>query len=216
MILEQKTEQEKKVWQIFVDRFSLTEKQQEQFISYLTFLLEQNEKFNITAITDFSTVIQDHFTDSLALSEWYDLRKINQLIDVGSGGGLPGIPLKILYPHLAILLIEVNQKKVQFLQEVATRLALDNLEICDQDWRGFIRSYDQTTDLVISRAALPVSELIRMFKPSSKLAQAKLVYWASQHWIALEQEQKYIVQDQVYHVHQKTRRLIFLQGNHRG
>jgi 16S rRNA (guanine(527)-N(7))-methyltransferase RsmG len=212
MLLQNKTEQERRVWGSFVGRFSLTERQQEQFLSYLSFLIAENKKFNITAIVDFSSIINDHFTDSLALSEKIDLRSYNSLIDVGSGGGLPGIPLKILYPHLKILLIEVNQKKVNFLREAAVRIGLDQVEVCDQDWRSLLRSYDQKPDIVVSRASLSVVELLRMFKKSSMLKDATLVYWASKYWNATQAEAEFLEKEDSYHVDHKLRRFIFFKG----
>jgi len=213
MLLQNKTEQEKKIWGNFVDRFSLTERQQEQFLLYLDFLVQENKKFNITAIVDFSHIINDHFVDSLVLSEKFNLASCQSLVDVGSGGGLPGIPLKILYPHLEILLIEVNQKKVNFLEEVAVRLNLDHVEICDQDWRSFLRGYDKTSDVVVSRASLSVVELLRMFKPSSMLKNATLVYFASKYWNATESESKFLSREESYTVDQKLRRLVFFKDS---
>ena len=212
MLLKNRTEQEKRIWGSFVGRFSLTDRQQEQFLSYFSFLVQENKKFNITAIVDFSSVVNDHFTDALALSEVTDLTKCKSLIDVGTGGGLPGIPLKILHPHMKLLLIEVNQKKATFLEEVAVRLDLENVEVCDQDWRSFARGYDQTADIVVARASLSVAELLRMFKPSSMLKSGTLVYWASKFWNATEKEAELLEREESYNVDHKLRRLIFFKG----
>ncbi len=212
MLLPNKTEQEKRVWGSFVGRFSLTERQQEQFLSYLNFLVAENKKFNITAITDFTSIVNDHFADSLALSEKIDLTKCQSLIDVGSGGGMPGIPLKILYPHLDVLLIEVNLKKANFLEEVAELLSLDKFAVCDQDWRSFLRGYDKTVDIVVSRASLSVVELLRMFKQSSMLKDATLVYWASKYWNATQSEAQLLEREESYNIDHKLRRLIFFKG----
>jgi len=215
MILQNRTEQEKRIWGSFVGRFSLTEHQQEQFLSYLDFLIQENKKFNITAITDFSGIVNDHFTDALALVEKIDLKNCNLLIDVGTGGGLPGIPLKIVYPHLYIVLIEVNQKKATFLEQVAERLQLDRVEVCDQDWRSFVRGYDKVPDIVVSRASLSVEELLRMFKSSSLLKDATLVYWASKFWNATQKEAEFLQREEEYYVEHKLRRLIFFKGKNK-
>ncbi|MDP3788177.1 MAG: 16S rRNA (guanine(527)-N(7))-methyltransferase RsmG [Candidatus Chromulinivorax sp.] len=212
MLLRNKTEQEKRIWGSFAGRFLLTERQQEQFLAYLNFLIAENKKFNITAITDFSSIINDHFTDSLALAEKMDLKKCRSLIDVGTGGGLPGIPLKILYPHLEVLLIEVNQKKANFLEEVAVLLNLDHVEVCDQDWRSFLRGYDKKADVVVSRASLSVAELLRMFKQSSILKDATLIYWASKYWNATQSEAEFLEREESYNVDHKLRRLVFFKG----
>ena len=212
MLLQNKTEQENRVWGSFVGRFSLNEKQQEQFLSYLSYLVQENKKFNITAIVDFQSIVSDHFTDALALSEKMDLTVCKSLIDVGTGGGLPGIPLKILYPHLDVLLIEVNQKKVIFLQEVAEKLGLKNISVCDQDWRSFLRSYEETPDVVVARASLSVDELLRMFKGASALKHAILIYWASKFWNATQREAEFLEREESYSVDHKLRRLIFFKG----
>lgn len=212
MLLQNKTEQENRVWGSFVGRFSLTEQQQKQFLSYLSFLVQENDKFNITAITNFQNIVSDHFTDALALSEKMDLTQSKSIIDVGTGGGLPGIPLKILYPHLELLLIEVNQKKVAFLEEVIERLELEHVEISDLDWRSFLRVYDDNADLVIARASLSVQELQRMFKGSSALRHATLVYWASKYWNATQKEAEFLQREETYSVDHKTRRYIFFKA----
>jgi len=211
MSLQKQTDKEKLAWQKFVTRFSLTEKQEQELLSYLSFLLQENKKFNITAITDFEKIINDHLIDSLVLSEKMDLTACKTLVDVGTGGGLPAIPLKILYPHLAIVLIEVNQKKANFLEEVITLLDLKDVEVCDQDWRSFLRGYDKTADVVISRASLSVAELLRMFR-SSMLKDSILVYWASKFWNATKQEAVYLQREEEYDVDQKSRRLVFFEG----
>ena len=212
MLLQNKTEQENRVWGSFVGRFSLTDKQQEQFLSYLSYLVQENKKFNITAIVDFESIVSDHFTDALALSEKMDLNACTSLIDVGTGGGLPGVPLKIMYPHLQLLLIEVNQKKVIFLQEVAVLLGLQDVTVCDQDWRSFLRSYEQAPDIVVARASLSVDELLRMFKGSSSLRHATLAYWASKYWNATKREAELLEREEEYSVDHKLRRLIFFKG----
>jgi len=212
MLLQNKTEQEKRVWGSFVGRFSLNEKQQKQFLTYLSYLIQENKKFNITTIVDFESIVSDHFTDALALSEKMDLAACRSLIDVGTGGGLPGIPLKILYPHLHVILIEVNQKKVLFLQEVSEKLSLQNISVCDQDWRSFLRSYEETPDVVVARASLSVEELQRMFKGSSALRHSILVYWASKYWNATQREAIFLDKEESYSVDHKLRRLIFFKG----
>jgi len=212
MPLKNKSQADKQVWEDFVLKFSLDEKQQEQFLSYASYLITENKKFNITAITDFQSIIKDHFTDALSLAQVVDLSQSKSFIDVGSGGGLPGIPLKILYPHLHAVLIEVNQKKATFLQEVSEMLGLVDVEVCDQDWRGFVRGYEQTPDYVIARASLSVEELQRMFKGSSSLKDATLVYWASKYWNATKKEAEFLDNQVDYYVDQKLRRLFFFKG----
>src|SRR3989304_8254406 len=107
-----------KVWAKFEETIKLTKEQLAQFQNYASYLLECNEFFNITAISELSGVVRQHFQDSLSLANFTDLNKIKSIIDVGSGGGFPGVPLKIMYPHLHLVLIEVNKKKQEFLADV--------------------------------------------------------------------------------------------------
>ena len=92
----------------------LSEKQIEMFMIYLKELKEANEKFNITAITDDNEIIIKHFLDSIMIGKYFDLTKDLSVIDIGTGGGFPGLPLKILYPNLKvtdIALLSPIQKK---------------------------------------------------------------------------------------------------------
>src|SRR3978361_1894587 len=104
-----------KLWVDFQERNKLSPEQVQQFELYATLLLEWNKKFNITAITTLRGVIKHHFVDSLILGGFKKIEDITTLVDVGAGGGFPAIPLKIVFPHLKILLIEVNKKKLLFL-----------------------------------------------------------------------------------------------------
>jgi 16S rRNA (guanine(527)-N(7))-methyltransferase RsmG len=169
-------------WRLFVTANRLNEGQAKQFERYLELLLEWNQLFNITAITDPQRILDDHFTDSLALINVSGMTEITGLVDVGSGGGFPGIPLKIMLPHILVVLVEVNSKKRTFLQEIVKQLALENVIISELDWRTFIIKTDYPVDVVCARASLRPDELIRMFGPSSHYQNAQLVYWASSSW----------------------------------
>ena len=212
MMLDQLTNVEKQTWNIFVKRFALSDRQQKQFLSYVADIIVTSKKFNITAITDFENIIKDHFTDSLALSEKKNLKNFKSFIDVGSGGGFPGIPLKIMYPHFKVTLLEVNQKKVDFLQEMVEKLELEDVTVCDQDWRNFLRTHKEPIDLVIARASLAVPELLRMFKGSSFLKNGMLAYWASKYWHADNKEVKFVLGMNDYHVDKKLRKLVFFKA----
>ena len=198
-------------WKTFFAKTDLNETQQGQFKKYCSLLLEWNKKFNITALTEVDQVLASHFYDSLALSDMMDMSKISSLADVGAGGGFPGIPLKIKYPHCALVLIEVNNKKVQFLHHVIDELGLENTIVCNDDWRTFLRKTDYPIDLFVARASLPMDELVRMFKPSCRYKDAQLVYWASQDWKPTEEVAQFITQDYPYMVGRKKRRLILAQ-----
>ena len=111
-----------------LEQFGLTKEQISKFERFLDLLLEWNDKFNLTAITDKDEIEEKHFLDSLELIKFFGIRN-KTLLDVGSGAGFPGIPLAIAEPTLKVTLLEANGKKVSFLHEVVRELNLDNVEI---------------------------------------------------------------------------------------
>ena len=78
----------------------LTDKQKNQFLDYYEILTEWNTFMNLTAITEFQEVVTKHFLDSLSIVKAMDMKKVHSLMDVGTGAGFPGIPLKIVFPHI--------------------------------------------------------------------------------------------------------------------
>ncbi|MFI3325106.1 MAG: 16S rRNA (guanine(527)-N(7))-methyltransferase RsmG [Clostridia bacterium] len=100
-------------------------KQNEQFETYSKLLVEWNEKINLTAITEENDIIDKHFIDSLLFLKSVDINDVKTLIDVGTGAGFPALPLKIMYPHLEVTLLDGLNKRLKFLQIVADELGLD-------------------------------------------------------------------------------------------
>jgi 16S rRNA (guanine527-N7)-methyltransferase len=196
------------LWKAFKERQNLTDKQLEQFKTYYQMLIDTNDLHNLTAITNLSEIIKYHFEDSLALKDAIDIAKLNSIADVGSGGGFPAIPLKIVYPHLSVLLIEVSNKKVRFLLDVIDTLNLDKCDIYDLDWRTFLRKTNYALELFCARASLQPEELLRMFKPASPYKASKLIYWASKYWQPEGAEAQYITADVPYTIGLKERRLV--------
>lgn len=96
---------------------SLDERQKQQFIRYYELLVEWNKVMNLTGITEFEEVLLKHFTDSLTIAKAVDLKEINSCIDVGTGAGFPGIPLKIAFPHLQVTLLDSLNKRLKFLDQ---------------------------------------------------------------------------------------------------
>lgn len=196
-------------WKQFVAEYALNEQQQSQFARYAELLREHNEQYNLTAIDEPAKIITDHFKDSLAITAYLDFKRLTMIADVGSGAGFPGIPLKIVFPHLRVTLIEVTQKKIEFLQMIIQALGLQDCFVSAIDWRTFLRKTDEPVDLFVSRASLHTDELMRMFKPNCAYQNRMLVYWASKHWQLSEHEKPYYSKEETYRVNHKQRRLIF-------
>lgn len=105
----------------------LTDEMVKQFAIYQTLLLEWNEKMNLTAITEKEEIAVKHFADSLSICQGITLKEGMQIIDVGTGAGFPGIPLKIAFPFLNVTLLDSLQKRIFFLEEVIKELKLKEI-----------------------------------------------------------------------------------------
>lgn len=142
-----------------------------QFLQYYELLLEWNSFMNLTAITAFDEVVDRHFTDSLLLVKAFETGMPQvHMIDVGTGAGFPGIPLKIMFPELKITLLDSLAKRVRFLNEVIDRLALTNIRAIhgraeDYAKPGLLR---EKFDLCVSRAVANLSTLSEYCLPFVK------------------------------------------------
>lgn len=144
----------------------ITDEQCNQFILYYEYLIEKNKVMNLTAITDFDEVIEKHFLDSLSLVKILNLSD-QTLIDVGTGAGFPGIPLKIVFPSLHVTLFDSLQKRVYFLNEVIELLHLDNIIAVHgraEDF-GNKKDFRQQFDICVSRAVANLSTLSEYCMP---------------------------------------------------
>ncbi len=173
-----KVQMEKQLGEIGV---TLEEKKIEQFYRYYEMLIEKNQSVNLTAITGEEEVITKHFVDSLSLVKI--LPELNkgaalQIIDVGTGGGFPGIPLKIAFPECRLTLLDSLNKRVKFLEEVFAALSLTGIkavhgraEDCGHD-----PARREQYDLAVSRAVANLSTLSEYCLPLVKTGGAFISY----------------------------------------
>lgn len=138
-----------------------TDKQIEQFMKYYDLLIEKNKVMNLTTITDLNEVMTKHFLDSVLISNVLDMSDFYTLVDVGTGAGFPGIPIKILFPHLKVTLIDSLNKRLKFLDDVISELELDGIETVHgrAEDLGNNDLYREKYDLCVSRAVANLSTL---------------------------------------------------------
>ena len=141
----------------------LDDKKMDSFLKYYELLIEWNSFMNLTSITDFSEVLKKHFIDSISLVNAvpYLLKDSYQIIDVGSGAGFPGIPLKIIFPQLKVTLIDSLNKRIKFLNEVSNSLGLENMTIIHGRAEDLARpgKLREKYDFCISRAVSNLATL---------------------------------------------------------
>jgi len=149
--------------------------QLKQFELYYRELIEWNKKINLTAITDYSSVQVKHFLDSLtvtlALSEEEVASPDFKIVDVGTGAGFPGVPLKILFPRPSLLLIEPTTKKTAFLDHIVGKLELQNVEVLNSraEEAAHLPAYREQFDLVLSRAVALLPTLAELTLPFCRI-----------------------------------------------
>lgn len=131
---------------------SLNEIQVNQFKVYYEFLIKYNKHTNLTRITEEKEVYYKHFLDSLLLTKSCDIKKIHTMCDMGSGAGFPSIPLKIVYPHLKITIVDALQKRISFLSELVEKLNLDDVTLVHDRAELFAKKNQEAFDLVTARA----------------------------------------------------------------
>ena len=151
---------------------SLTDQQVNQFIKYMEILVDWNQKINLTAITNESEIISKHFVDSLSCAYVNEIFKkpTLKLIDVGTGAGFPGIPLKIAFNHLEVTLLDALQKRIHFLDEVISQLEFVNIFTVHgrAEEYGAKEDFRERYDIAISRAVANMAVLAEYNLPFVK------------------------------------------------
>ncbi|HHT82070.1 MAG TPA: 16S rRNA (guanine(527)-N(7))-methyltransferase RsmG [Acholeplasmataceae bacterium] len=146
--------------------YEINDYQINQFEIYYEFLIEYNQKVNLTRITEKEDVYIKHFLDSILPIKQVDFTKLNKIIDMGSGAGFPGIPLKILYPHLEVLLVDARKKKLIFLDQLIEKLNLSKTKTLHERLEK-IQTKDYF-DLATARALSSLEDIIKYAYPLIK------------------------------------------------
>ena len=138
-------------------RISLTDRQAEQLLNYYDLLIKKNKVMNLTAITEFEEVLCKHFIDSLMICRLEEPK--GSLIDMGTGAGFPGIPLKIVYPDLHVVLVDSLNKRISFLQDVIQKLGLEHIKAVHGRAEELAKKkeYREQFDYCVSRAVANLS-----------------------------------------------------------
>ena len=157
---------------------SLSDKQLQQFMTYYEMLIEKNKVMNLTAITDFDEVVEKHFVDSVSLIQVVDLHQPLKVIDLGTGAGFPGIPLKIVFPELNVVLADSLNKRLVFLNEVIDALGLTEIYTVHGRAEDLARmpEYREQFDLCVSRAVANLATLSEYCLPYVKVGGCFIPY----------------------------------------
>jgi len=150
---------------------TLKEEQIESFMTYLTFLQQKSQEMNLTAIQEGEEIIIKHFLDSLTSLKALELQPGAKLIDIGTGAGFPGVPLKIVFPELQLSLLDSLKKRVGFLEDLCLKLRLKGVEFIHGRAEDFGQNtaYREKFDYVVSRAVAELGVLAEYCLPLVKV-----------------------------------------------
>ena len=185
---------------------TLDENQKKQFTDFYEYLVEKNKVMNLTGITEFQEVLIKHFLDSLACVKAVDMSRIKRIMDIGTGAGFPGVPLKIAFPHLEACLLDSLKKRVNFLEETFKMLKLENITAIHGRAEEYAKNkqYRETYDLCVSRAVSNLATLSEYCLPYVKTGGYFISYKSGTVQEEVEQAQKAVkilggkIQDVVY------------------
>ncbi len=143
----------------------LTNKQIKQFEIYYEILLEESEKYNLTNLKTKVDIYIKHFLDSIIMTKYIDFSNVKTLVDIGSGAGFPGIPLKIIKPDLEVTLIEPTTKRCKFLNLIIEKLGLVGITVINSRAEIVAKDYFEKFDFVTARAVAPLNILLELVTP---------------------------------------------------
>jgi 16S rRNA (guanine527-N7)-methyltransferase len=160
------------VYQLFTEELgkhnlNLTSRQWEQFEIYCQELIEWNERMNLTAIKERESIYIKHFFDSISLSFFYPVSNVITIADIGSGAGFPSIPLKIMFPHLKVTIVDSLNKRIQFLNHLTEQLKIDGVKCIHGRAEDLARQpqFRDKFELVTARAVAKLSALNELCLP---------------------------------------------------
>jgi len=164
------------------------EKKYEQFMKYKDLIQEWNEKINLTAIKEDEEIVKKHFIDSIKVFKFQELNSAKDIIDIGTGGGFPGIPMKIIKPEINIVLLDSLNKRIKFLNEVISQLGLEKIKAIHGRAEDFAREvlYREKFDVAVSRAVANLTVLSELCIPYVKVGG----YFVAMKGPAVEEEIK--------------------------
>lgn len=152
----------------------LSEEQERRFLKYYDFLVSENQKYNLTAITSKEEVFYKHFLDSVLPES--EITENAKIIDIGSGAGFPAVPLKIVRPDLKFTLVDSLNKRVNFLNELFILLNLGDIKAVHARAEDFIKGNRESYDFAVARAVAPLNTLLEYMVPYLKVGGRCLIY----------------------------------------
>ena len=148
---------------------TLTDKQLDELNTYKEFLKEYNSHTNLTTITEDDDIYLKHFYDSLTLAKYVNLNEVNNMLDIGTGAGFPGMVIKIVFPNIDMYLMDSNNKKLDFLTQLSEKLGLTNVHMLHVRAEEYAKTNRESFDLVTSRAVAALPILTELALPLTKV-----------------------------------------------
>lgn len=175
-------------------KIELDQSQFNQFIKYYEMIVKKNEVMNLTTITDFDEVVNKHFLDSISIVKFVDFKRKIRILDLGTGAGFPGIPLKIVFPDIDFVLMDSLNKKILFLEEVIGVLNLKQISAVHgrAEEMAQKKEYRENFDVCVSRAVANLASLCEFCLPFVKLNEDFISYKSGEIDDELEQAKRAI------------------------